>query len=79
MKLKPIKRKELKKSVEVQPQEEPKKREKKANKLPPDGYTPMFPPVRFLVREYPSFKTGRVLDGRDYAGDLSENGRIWTQ
>lgn len=57
MKLKPIKRKELKKSVEVAPvQEEPKKKEKKPNKLPPDGYTPMFPPVRFLVREYSSFK-----------------------
>lgn len=57
MKLKPIKRKELKKSVEVQQTpEEPKKREKKPNKLPLDGYSPMFPPVRFLVREYPSFK-----------------------
>lgn len=57
MKLKPIKRKELKKSVEVQQTpEEPKKREKKPNKLPSDGYNPMFPPVRFLVREYPSFK-----------------------
>lgn len=57
MKLKPIKRKALKESVEVQqPKEEPKKREKKPNKLPPDGYTPMFPPVRFLVREYASYK-----------------------
>lgn len=65
MKLKPIKRKELKKSVEVQPQEEPKKREKKANKLPPDGYTPMFPPVRFLVREYPSFKDPSKVN-KDY-------------
>ena len=57
MKLKPIKRKELKKSVEVQ--EEPKKAtggKKTSNKLPKDGYTPMFPPVRILVREYPSAK-----------------------
>lgn len=55
MKLKPVKRKELKKSVEVQ--ETPKEpKGKKPNKLPPDGYTPMFPPVRFLVREYASFK-----------------------
>ena len=55
MKLRPVKRTELKKSVTPQ-EEQPKKREKKENKLPPDGYRPMFPSIRFLVREYPSFK-----------------------
>ena len=53
MKLKPIKRKELKKSVEVQQTpEEPKKREKKPNKLPPDAYNPMYPPVSLLFYDY---------------------------
>lgn len=58
MKLKPVKRPELKKKVEFdKPKEEPRKTGgKKANKLPPDGYQPMFPPIRFLVREYPTFK-----------------------
>ena len=55
MKLRPVKRTELKKSV-IPQEEQPKKREKKENKLPPDGYRPMFPSIRFLVREYPSFK-----------------------
>ena len=64
MKLRPVKRTELKKSVTPQ-EEQPKKREKKANKLPPDGYRPMFPPMRFLVREYPSFKNPEKIN-RDY-------------
>lgn len=64
MKLRPVKRTELKKSVTPQ-EEQPKKREKKENKLPPDGYRPMFPPMRFLVREYPSFKNPEKLN-RDY-------------
>jgi hypothetical protein len=64
MKLRPVKRTELKKSVAPQ-EEQPKKREKKENKLPPDGYRPMFPPMRFLVREYPSFKNPEKIN-RDY-------------
>lgn len=64
MKLRPVKRTELKKSVTPQ-EEQPKKREKKANTLPPDGYRPMFPPIRFLVREYPSFKNPEKIN-RDY-------------
>lgn len=64
MKLRPVKRTELKKSVTPQ-EEKPKKREKKENKLPPDGYRPMFPPMRFLVREYPSFKNPEKIN-RDY-------------
>lgn len=64
MKLRPVKRTELKKSVTPQ-EEQPKKREKKENKLPPDGYRPMFPPIRFLVREYPSFKNPEKIN-RDY-------------
>ena len=59
MKLRP-----LKKSV-IPQEEQPKKREKKENKLPPDGYRPMFPPMRFLVREYPSFKNPEKIN-RDY-------------
>lgn len=55
MKLKPIK-----KLPQVQPKEEvvPKKETKKKteNKLPPDEYTPMFEPIRLLVRETPSHK-----------------------
>lgn len=64
MKLRPVKRTELKKSVTPQ-EEQPKKREKKENKLPPDGYRPTFPPMRFLVREYPSFKNPEKIN-RDY-------------
>ena len=64
MKLRPVKRTELKKSVTPQ-EEQPKKRDKKENKLPPDGYRPMFPPMRFLVREYPSFKNPEKIN-RDY-------------
>ena len=64
MKLRPVKRTELKKSVTPQ-EEQSKKREKKENKLPPDGYRPMFPPIRFLVREYPSFKNPEKIN-RDY-------------
>ena len=64
MKLRPVKRTELKKSVTPQ-EEQPKKREKKENKLPPDGYRPMFPPMRFLVREQPSFKNPEKIN-RDY-------------
>lgn len=53
MKLKPTK---LAKRTVI-PKEEPakktetKKANKKDNKLPPDGYTPMFEPTRILIRE----------------------------
>ena len=50
MKLKPVIKKELK------TQEEPKRKSNTENKLPPAGYTPMFPPMRFLVKEVPSSK-----------------------
>ncbi len=63
MKLKPVIKKELKKEferaqkLETPPKKEtPKKNTKKENKLPPDEYKPMFPPVRILVRETPSLK-----------------------
>lgn len=36
--------------------EEKKPRKSQQNQLPKDGYTPMFPPVRFLVRETHSSK-----------------------
>ena len=53
MKLRPVIKKELNKV-----QETPKKKNnyKKENKLPPDEYSPMFPPIRFLVRDMPSYK-----------------------
>ena len=54
MKLKPVIKKELKKP-EQQEVKAPKKN-KKENKLPPDVYYPMFPPVKILVRETPSNK-----------------------
>lgn len=51
MKLKPVKRK-----IET-PAPEPKhERKQKRESLPKDEYTPMFPPIRFLVREEPSKK-----------------------
>lgn len=56
MKLKPTKR-GLKKVIETEPvvEEKPRKNNKE-NKLPPDGYRPMFPPIKFLVRETHSSK-----------------------
>ena len=53
MKLKPVIKKELKKP-EQQEVTEKKPKQKKENTLPPDVYTPMFPPMRILVREKPS-------------------------
>lgn len=50
MKLKPVKRN----STPVM-SEEPK-RKSSSQKLPPDTYKPMFPPVKFLVKEVPSMK-----------------------
>lgn len=52
MRLKPIK----KLKVEMEETTPRKKKNKKDNKLPPDGYKPMFTPKRFLVRETPSSK-----------------------
>ena len=53
MKLKPVIKKELKQSVQ---QETTQPKQKKENTLPPAEYSPMFPPIRFLVRETPSSK-----------------------
>lgn len=53
MKLKPIK-KTLPKQEQPKEKQQPKK--KQENKLPPDGYRPMFDPIRLLVRETPSNK-----------------------
>lgn len=52
MKLKPVKRK----IPQPTPEETPKVREKKPNKLPSDEYRPLLEPVRFLVRETTSYK-----------------------
>lgn len=54
MKLKPVIKKELKESIQTQQEKRPQK--KQENKLPPDGYRPMFEPIRILVRETPSNK-----------------------
>lgn len=51
MKLKPVKRK-----IETPAPEPKQKRKQKRESLPKDEYTPMFPPIRFLVREEPSKK-----------------------
>lgn len=55
MKLKPVKKLQRPEQQVAQP--EPKKKsQKKENTLPPAEYQPMFPPMRFLVRETPSNK-----------------------
>ena len=46
-------------TVEEEPKETPKK--KQTNRLPKDGYEPMFPPQRFLVRETRSWKDNSVI------------------
>lgn len=51
MKLKPVKRK-----VETPAPEPKQERKQKRESLPKDEYRPMFPPIRFLVREEPSKK-----------------------
>lgn len=51
MKLKPVKRK-----VEALAPEPKQERKQKRESLPKDEYHPMFPPIRFLVREEPSKK-----------------------
>lgn len=51
MKLKPVKRK-----IETPAPEPKQERKQKRESLPKDEYTPMFPPIRFLVREEPSKK-----------------------
>lgn len=51
MKLKPVKRK-----VEASAPEPKQERKQKRESLPKDEYHPMFPPIRFLVREEPSKK-----------------------
>lgn len=64
MKLKPtvkgLKNLQVEEPKKVSPKsEEPKKRSK--NTLPSDEYKPMFPPVRFKVRETPSNKDATKL------------------
>lgn len=54
MKLKPVIKKTLPKQEQPKEKQQPKK--KQENKLPPDGYRPMFDPIRLLVRETPSNK-----------------------
>ena len=62
MKLKPTKKGlqglvSKQKEQEVIQKEEPKKEfKKRENKLPPDGYKPMFEPIKILVRETHSSK-----------------------
>ena len=56
MKLKPVIKKQPPKKVET-PKQEPAKRKKQENTLPPDEYKPMFPPQRILVRE--------IISGKD--------------
>lgn len=51
MKLKPVKRK-----IETPAPEPKQERKQKRESLPKDEYAPMFPPIRFLVREEPSRK-----------------------
>ena len=51
MKLKPVKRK-----IETPAPEPKQERKQKRESLPKDEYRPMFPPIRFLVREEPSKK-----------------------
>lgn len=52
-----LKPKIIGKPMQKEEEEKPKKQRKsQENKLPPDGYQPMFPPVRMLVRETPSTK-----------------------
>lgn len=51
MKLKPVIKKELKQTTTTKTTTK-----KKENTLPPAEYSPLFPPIRFLVRETPSYK-----------------------
>lgn len=54
MRLKPVKKLQI--VAKEEPKKEPVKKNKKANKLPPDEYKPMFPPQRILVKDMPSSK-----------------------
>lgn len=58
MKLKKIKRLAVE---EQKAPEEKKPRKSSANKLPPDGYTPLFEPKRILVRETHSWKDNSLI------------------
>lgn len=57
MKVKPLKLKKVTPEEKRPPRKETKHKE---NTLPPDEYSPMFPPKRLLVRETPSKKGGVV-------------------
>lgn len=54
MKLKTVKKLEVPKESYEEPVK--KERKKSQNRLPADGYTPLLPPKRFLVRETRSYK-----------------------
>lgn len=58
MKLKPIKKLAV---VTEESAPEKKPRKKSENKLPKDGYEPIFKPMRFLVRETRSWKDNSVI------------------
>lgn len=58
MKLKPIKKLAVQ-TVEEKPAK--KEQTKTTNKLPKDGYDPMFPPIRFLARETRRWKDNSVI------------------
>lgn len=62
MKVKPLKLKKVEKTWGdvVRENTPPKTKNKQENTLPPDEYSPMFPPKRLLVRETPSKKGGVV-------------------
>lgn len=51
MKLRPVKKLQLPEVVNEQPKKTMTKKQKQENTLPPDEYKPMFPPLKFLVRE----------------------------
>lgn len=59
MKLKVVKK------LELSPENIQKERKSHTvNTLPEDGYKPMFPPIRILVREYPNMKATFI--NKDY-------------
>ena len=85
MKLKPVIKKELKK-VQHQEVTERKPKQKKENKLPPDVYAPMFPPIRILVRERPSstdptktVKQYLEMSVKRYEDDLENSPSVYVQ
>ena len=85
MKLKPVIKKELKQAVQQEVTER-KPKQKKENKLPPDVYAPMFPPIRILVRERPSstdptktVKQYLEMSVKRYEDDLENSPSVYVQ